>query len=123
MFGYSYRKSKLEFRYFQTFLGHFGQFQTKPVFDIIIQISQYLDFFPQLYCASYVAFIDRITCTSMGKYTTSLSCICLSESGSKLYINFEFCEGKNHKKLKSILIYKAKQFMLTLYSQEKSTYF
>ena len=59
----------------------------------------------------------------MVKYTTPLPCIGLSESDSKLYTNFEFCEGKNHKHLKNTLIYKAKQFMLTIVFQEKSTYF
>ena len=39
--------------------------------------------------------------------------IVFSESGLKLYTNFEFCEEKNHKHLKDILIYKAKQFILT----------
>ena len=34
------------------------------------------------------------------KYTTPLSCIGSSESASELYINFEICEGKNHKHLK-----------------------
>jgi hypothetical protein len=112
---------KLVFRYFQTFLGHFSQFQTKLVFDImIIQIPQYCDFFPQLCCcASYVVSIDRITCTSMVKYTTSLPCIGLRESGSKPYTNFDFCEGKNHKHLNITLHYKAKQFMLTNYFSRK----
>jgi hypothetical protein len=43
----------------------------------------------------------------------SIRCIGLNESDSKLYIDFEVCEGKSHKQLKNILIYKAKQFMLT----------
>ena len=50
---------------------------------------------------------------SMVKYTTPLSSINLNESDSKLYTNFEFCEGKKHKRLENTLIYKAKQFMLT----------
>ena len=37
----------------------------------------------------------------------------LSETNSKLYTNFEFCEGKNHKHFKNTLIYKAKQKILT----------
>ena len=37
----------------------------------------------------------------------------LSESDSILCINFEFCEEKNHRHFKIILIYKAKQFMMT----------
>ena len=51
--------------------------------------------------------------TSTIKYTTPLPCISLSESDSKLYTNFEFCEGTNSKHLKNTLIYKAKQFMFT----------
>ena len=35
------------------------------------------------------------------KYTTSLPCIGSGDSESKLYTNFEFCEGKNHKHLKN----------------------
>ena len=35
------------------------------------------------------------------KYTTSLPCIGLSESDLRLYPNFEFCEGKNHKHLEN----------------------
>ena len=50
----------------------------------------------------------------MVKYTTPLSCKGLSESDSKLYTNFEFGEGKNHKRLKNTLIYKTKQFLLTI---------
>jgi hypothetical protein len=48
------------------------------------------------------------------KYTTPLPCIGLSESDSKLYTNFEFCEGKNHRHLKNTLIYKTKEFMLPI---------
>ena len=57
------------------------------------------------------------------KYTTLVPCIGLSENDLKLYTNFECCEGKFHKHLKITLIYKAKQFMLTIKIQEKSTYF
>ena len=32
-----------------------------------------------------------------------------NESGSKLYTNFEFCEEKNHRHFKNVLIYKSKQ--------------
>jgi hypothetical protein len=45
----------------------------------------------------------------MVKYITPLPYIGLSESDSKLYIDFEFCEGKNHKHLKNTLIYKDRQ--------------
>ena len=48
---------------------------------------------------------------SMYKYTTPLPCITLSESDSKLYIKFGFCEGKNQRQLKNSLIYIIKQFM------------
>jgi hypothetical protein len=34
-------------------------------------------------------------------------------SDSKLYTNFEFCEEKNHPHFKNLLIYKAKQIMMT----------
>ena len=47
------------------------------------------------------------------KYIAPLHCISLNERVSKLYAIFEFYEEKNHKHLKNILIYKAKQFMLT----------
>jgi hypothetical protein len=40
---------------------------------------------------------------------------------SKLYPTFVFCEGKNHRHVKNILIYIAKQFELTFFFQEKST--
>ena len=42
-------------------------------------------------------------------------CIGLSESDLKLYTNFEFYEIKIHKNLKNILIYKAEQYMLTIF--------
>jgi hypothetical protein len=41
------------------------------------------------------------------KWTSLDPCTCLSESDSKVYNNFEFCEQFNN-----ILIYKAKHFML-----------
>jgi hypothetical protein len=50
----------------------------------------------------------RVTGTSTVKYTTPLPCIGLMEGDSKLYTNFEFCEGKNDEHLKNTLIYKAK---------------
>ena len=39
-------------------------------------------------------------------------CLELSESDSKLYTDLEFCEEKNHRHFKTIMIYKAKQFMM-----------
>jgi hypothetical protein len=36
-----------------------------------------------------------------------------SESNSKVYTNFESCGGKNDKRFKNILIYKAQQIMMT----------
>ena len=45
---------------------------------------------------------------SMVKYTIPLPYIGLSESDSKLYTNFEVCEGKNINIWKITLIYKAK---------------
>ena len=59
----------------------------------------------------------------MVKHTTPLPCIDLSGSDSKLYNDFEFCEGKNHKHLKNTLVYKGEQFILTKRFQEKSTYY
>lgn len=40
-------------------------------------------------------------------WTTFDSCTCLSTSDSKQYIDFEFCEEKDHMHFKHILIYKA----------------
>ena len=54
----------------------------------------------------------------MFKYTIPLLCISLNESDSKLYIDFGFCEGKNHKHLKNILIYKANHLMLTFFFEK-----
>jgi hypothetical protein len=46
------------------------------------------------------------------------------ESDAKLYVVFEFCQEKNHEHLiENILIYKAKQFILTKQFKENSTYF
>ena len=39
----------------------------------------------------------------------------LSDSVSKPYSHFEFCEEKNHKQLMNMLIYKANQFMLNIF--------
>ena len=82
--------------------------------------------------SSYIAplpcitmFVLPLTCltstsiTCITTYTTLLLCIGLSESDSKLHTNFEFCEGKYHKHLKSVLIYKVKQFMMTNNQKKK----
>lgn len=60
--------------------------------------------------------------TNTIKYTTPLSCIGLSDSCSELKTNFELYEGKNHKQLKTTLIYKAKQCVLKIHFQEKSIF-
>ena len=46
------------------------------------------------------------------KWTCPDPCLELSESDSKLYTNFNFCEEKTID-IKKILIYKAIQFMMT----------
>ena len=43
-----------------------------------------------------------------------------SESDSKLYTNFEFCEEKNHRDIKNIPIYKAKQIVMTKKNSKKN---
>ena len=50
---------------------------------------------------------------SMVKWTTHDPYPMLSESDSKLYTAFKFCEETNHKHFKNMLIYKNKQFMMT----------
>ena len=52
-----------------------------------------------------------IVSASMVKYTTSLPCIGVSKSDTKLYTKFDFFEGNNHKHLGNSLIDKAKQIM------------
>ena len=52
------------------------------------------------------------------KWTALDPCLVFSESNSKLYTRFKFCEGENHRHFKNILIYKAKQIMLTKNFQE-----
>ena len=47
------------------------------------------------------------------KWTTPDPCLAFRESVSKLYTNFEFCEENNHRHIKNILIYKAKQSIMT----------
>ena len=39
---------------------------------------------------------------SMVKWTALDPCLMLSESDSSLYINFQFCEEKNHKHFKNM---------------------
>ena len=47
----------------------------------------------------------------MVKWTTPDPNLVFNESDSKLYTNFEFCEEKrNHRNLRNMMIYKAKQF-------------
>ena len=48
----------------------------------------------------------------LGKHGQVHNSIALDMFDSKLYTNFKFCRGKNHKHLYNTLIYKAKQFML-----------
>jgi hypothetical protein len=59
---------------------------------------------------------------SMVKYTTPLPCIGFNGIGSKLYTNFEFCEGKNHKHLKNTLIYKSQTIYVAKLKLKKSTH-
>ena len=40
----------------------------------------------------------------MVKWTTPNPCLIFSENDSKLYTNFEFCEGEKHKHLKNIVL-------------------
>ena len=47
------------------------------------------------------------------KRTTPNPCLVTSKKDSNLYTNFEFCEEKNHRFKIHILIYKAKQLMMT----------
>ena len=57
--------------------------------------------------------------TSTVKYKTPLPCIGLSGNYCRIYINFEFCEGKNHKHLENTMIYKAKQIISTNFFSSK----
>ena len=54
------------------------------------------------------------------KYTTTLPCI--GESTSKLYTNFEFCEGKNYKRIKNSSL-QSQAIYVDKKIQEKFTYF
>jgi hypothetical protein len=57
------------------------------------------------------------------KWATLDPYLVLSESDSILSTGFEFCEEKNHRQFKKLLIYKAKHFMMKTKFQEMSTYF
>ena len=58
------------------------------------------------------------------KYTTPLACIGLSVSDFKLYTNFKFCEGKNHKHLnKHIDLQNQAIYADNLKRVEKCTYY
>ena len=57
--------------------------------------------------------------TNTVKYIAPISYICLTESNSKVYNNFEMFEGQYHTHLKNTLIYKSQELSLF---QEKSTY-
>ena len=45
----------------------------------------------------------------MVQWTNLDPCLVFNESDSKLYTKFEFCEEKNHRQIKNILIYKLSQ--------------
>ena len=51
----------------------------------------------------------------MVKWTTFDPYMGLSESDSKPYVVSKFCEENNYKHFKNILIYKPKQFKLTVF--------
>jgi hypothetical protein len=55
----------------------------------------------------------------MVKWTAPDPNLVFNESNSKLYTNFEFCEGKNHRHFKNIPIYKAKPIMMTKKNSKK----
>ena len=57
------------------------------------------------------------------KWTTPDPCLGSSESDSKLYTNFEFCEEKFHRHSKKHIELQVKQFMMEKKIHEKSTYF
>ena len=65
-------------------------------------------------CALLLAHLGASTV----KWTNLDPCLVFNESDSKLYINFEFCEEKNHRHYKEILIYKVKQIVMTKQFQE-----
>ena len=43
----------------------------------------------------------------MAEWRAPNPCLVLRESDSKLYIDFEFCEGNNYRQIQSILIYES----------------
>jgi hypothetical protein len=58
--------------------------------------------------------IDLHTCANTVKWTPPNPYLLVSECGSKLYTSFEFYEERNHRhKKKTVLIYKAKQIVVT----------
>ena len=67
----------------------------------ILDVSYRFIFYIHLPCN--IKHDKSIKGASMVKYTTPLSSINLNESDSKLYTNFEFCEGKNHKQLQKYI--------------------
>ena len=72
----------------------------------------------------YAYFIVQYEGASTIKWTTPYPCLVLTESDLILCPNFKLFWRKIHRHFKYILlIYKAKQFMMTKESQEKSTYF
>ena len=56
------------------------------------------------------------------KWTSLDPCLVLSESDSISFTNFEICEEKNHTHMKDILIYKAKQFIMTKTNSNRIVY-
>jgi hypothetical protein len=48
-----------------------------------------------------------------GKVDNYDPCLVLSESDSKLYTNFEFCEQKHHRYFIKILLYTTQQIVMT----------
>jgi hypothetical protein len=57
------------------------------------------------------------------KYTTPYLCIGLSESESKLYIIFKFCEGRSHKHLEKHIDLQSQAIYGGENIKEKSLYF
>ncbi len=59
----------------------------------------------------------------MVKWTSLDPYLECNESDSQLYTHFEFCEERNHRDLKNMPSYEAREFMMTKKFQEKLTYF
>ena len=66
--------------------------------------------------------VVRYKGASTVEWTTLDPCIGLSDSESKLYNNFEFCEEKNHEHSTNTLIYEVKQFILTKKTISRNVY-